>query len=113
MGACCIRRAGWCRASPRTLEGRQTRGHSLHDFARRSTRLGHRAIVAAIANGAHMRPDAPAMEILAELWAHAGGDRQALDYVALRGREPALPSSFRVGAIAQATIAAAGLAAAA
>jgi len=59
-----------------------------------------------------MRPDAPAMEILAELWAHAGGDRQALDDVALRGREPALPSSFRVGAIAQATIAAAGLAAA-
>jgi crotonobetainyl-CoA:carnitine CoA-transferase CaiB-like acyl-CoA transferase len=52
------------------------------------------------------------MEVLAELWAHAGGSPQALHDVVLTGNEPALPSSFRVGAIAQATIAAAGLAAA-
>jgi len=52
------------------------------------------------------------MEILAELWAHAGGGAEALHDVALTGREPALPSSFRVGSIAQATIAASALAAA-
>src|ERR1700761_782375 len=51
-------------------------------------------------------------EILADLWALAGGDRAALDDVTLTGEEPQLPSSFRVGASAQAGIAAAGLAAA-
>ncbi|MBU6458818.1 MAG: CoA transferase [Bradyrhizobium sp.] len=51
-------------------------------------------------------------EILADLWTGAGGDPAALDEVALTGEEPQLPSSFRVGASAQASIAAAGLAAA-
>jgi crotonobetainyl-CoA:carnitine CoA-transferase CaiB-like acyl-CoA transferase len=51
-------------------------------------------------------------EILAGLWALAGGDAAALDAVTLTGEEPQLPSSFRVAAAAQASIAAAGLAAA-
>src|SRR6478672_7470141 len=50
-------------------------------------------------------------EILADLWTLAGGDLSALDAVALTGEEPQLPSSFRVAAAAQASIAAAGLAA--
>jgi crotonobetainyl-CoA:carnitine CoA-transferase CaiB-like acyl-CoA transferase len=66
------------------------------------------------------RPDSnePAVEIpsvrhiLANLWSAAGGDTPALAHLTLTGAEPALPSSFRVGAAAQATIAAAGLAAA-
>jgi crotonobetainyl-CoA:carnitine CoA-transferase CaiB-like acyl-CoA transferase len=51
-------------------------------------------------------------EILADLWTSVGGDAAALDAVALTGEEPQLPSSFRVAAAAQASIAAAGLAAA-
>jgi crotonobetainyl-CoA:carnitine CoA-transferase CaiB-like acyl-CoA transferase len=51
-------------------------------------------------------------EILADLWTLAGGDLSALDAVALTGEEPQLPSSFRVAAAAQASVAAAGLAAA-
>lgn len=51
-------------------------------------------------------------EILANLWTLAGGDPSALDTVTLTGSEPILPSSFRVGAASQVTIAAAGLAAA-
>jgi crotonobetainyl-CoA:carnitine CoA-transferase CaiB-like acyl-CoA transferase len=51
-------------------------------------------------------------EILADLWTAAGGDLAALDAVTLTGDEPQLPSSFRVAAAAQASIAAAGLAAA-
>jgi crotonobetainyl-CoA:carnitine CoA-transferase CaiB-like acyl-CoA transferase len=51
-------------------------------------------------------------EILADLWTSAGGDAAALDAVTLTGEEPQLPSSFRVAAAAQASIAAAGLAAA-
>src|ERR1700760_413352 len=51
-------------------------------------------------------------EILADLWTLAGGDPAALDAVTLSGEEPQLPSSFRVAAAAQASIAAAGLAAA-
>jgi crotonobetainyl-CoA:carnitine CoA-transferase CaiB-like acyl-CoA transferase len=51
-------------------------------------------------------------EILADLWTSAGGDRSALDAVTLTGEEPQLPSSFRVATVAQASIAAAGLAAA-
>src|SRR5450631_4147580 len=51
-------------------------------------------------------------EILADLWARAGGDAAALETVTLAGEEPQLPSSFRVAAAAQASIAAAGLAAA-
>ncbi len=51
-------------------------------------------------------------EILADLWTSAGGELAALDAVTLSGEEPQLPSSFRVAAAAQASIAAAGLAAA-
>jgi crotonobetainyl-CoA:carnitine CoA-transferase CaiB-like acyl-CoA transferase len=51
-------------------------------------------------------------EILTDLWALAGGDPSALEAVMLTGEEPQLPSSFRVAAAAQASIAAAGLAAA-
>ncbi len=50
--------------------------------------------------------------VLADLWAAAGGEPAALGRVALTGADPALPSSFSVGTVAQATIAAAGLAAA-
>ena len=49
---------------------------------------------------------------LAGLWNLAGGDPAALNHVVLTGGE-SLPSSFRIGAVAQASIAAAGLAAAA
>jgi crotonobetainyl-CoA:carnitine CoA-transferase CaiB-like acyl-CoA transferase len=51
-------------------------------------------------------------EILGAIWTAAGGDPSALDAVTLTGEEPQLPSSFRVAAAAQASIAAAGLAAA-
>jgi len=51
-------------------------------------------------------------EILADLWTLAGGDPATLDAVTLTGEEPQLPSSFRVAAAAQASVAAAGLAAA-
>jgi crotonobetainyl-CoA:carnitine CoA-transferase CaiB-like acyl-CoA transferase len=51
-------------------------------------------------------------EILADVWKSAGGDITALDAVTLSGNEPQLPSSFRVAAAAQVSIAASGLAAA-
>jgi crotonobetainyl-CoA:carnitine CoA-transferase CaiB-like acyl-CoA transferase len=51
-------------------------------------------------------------DIFAGLWKLAGGDPSALNAVTLTGDEPILPSSFRVAAAAQVTIAAAGLAAA-
>lgn len=51
-------------------------------------------------------------EILEHLWALGGGDPSALDAITLTGVEPMLPSSFRVGAASQVTIAVAGLAAA-
>lgn len=51
-------------------------------------------------------------QILAELWSAAGGDPVALGDVTLTGDEPQLPSTFRVAAAAQASIAATGLAAA-
>ncbi len=51
-------------------------------------------------------------DILSNLWMLGGGDPSALDAVTLTGQEPVFPSSFRVGAAAQVTIAAAGLAAA-
>jgi crotonobetainyl-CoA:carnitine CoA-transferase CaiB-like acyl-CoA transferase len=51
-------------------------------------------------------------DILSDLWRLAGGEASALEAVTLTGAEPQLPSSFRVGAAAQASIAAAGLAAA-
>lgn len=49
---------------------------------------------------------------LSELWTLGGGEAAALDRVELTGQEPALPSSFAVGTIAQASIAASALAAA-
>lgn len=51
-------------------------------------------------------------EILADLWTLAGGPGAALEAITLTGEEPQVPSSFRVAAAAQASIAAAGLAAA-
>ncbi|WP_322516365.1 CoA transferase [Rhodopseudomonas palustris] len=51
-------------------------------------------------------------DLLAELWTSVGGDAAALDAVTLTGDEPQLPSSFRVDAAAQVSIAASGLAAA-
>ncbi len=51
-------------------------------------------------------------EILADLWTSVGGEPAALEAVTLTGEEPQLPSSFRVAAAAQASIAAAALAAA-
>ncbi len=51
-------------------------------------------------------------DIVTALWQAAGGDAAALAPLRLFGDEPALPSSFRIGAAAQASIAAAGLAAA-
>jgi crotonobetainyl-CoA:carnitine CoA-transferase CaiB-like acyl-CoA transferase len=50
--------------------------------------------------------------ILANLWRLAGLDAAALDTVQLTGGEPVLPSTFRVDAAAQSTIAASALAAA-
>ena len=49
---------------------------------------------------------------LSDLWRLGGGDPAALGQVVLTGADPQLPSSFAVGTAAQATIAAAGLAAA-
>ena len=51
-------------------------------------------------------------QILTDLWTLAGGEPAALDAVTLTGEEPQLPSSFRVAAAAQTSIAAAALAAA-
>src|SRR5437660_4717644 len=51
-------------------------------------------------------------EILHDVWISAGGDPAVLDAVTLTGEEPQLPSSFRVAAAAQVSIAASGLAAA-
>src|SRR5690606_29425240 len=50
--------------------------------------------------------------VLADLWAQAGGKSFSFEAVKLTGTEPSLPSSFRVAAAAQASIAATGLAAA-
>jgi hypothetical protein len=58
-------------------------------------------------SGAPSRADA-----VASLWRLAGGDEAALAHVRLSGSDPVLPSSFRIGAAAQASIAAVGLAAA-
>src|SRR4051812_41381222 len=58
------------------------------------------------------RPMQSPREILSDIWTEAGGDLTALDAVTLTGTEPQLPSSFRVAAAAQVSIAAAGLAAA-
>jgi crotonobetainyl-CoA:carnitine CoA-transferase CaiB-like acyl-CoA transferase len=57
-------------------------------------------------------PEKTPREILSDIWTAAGGDAAALDAVTLSGEEPQLPSSFRVAAAAQASVAATGLAAA-
>ena len=51
-------------------------------------------------------------QILRDIWITAGGEASALDALTLTGDEPQLPSSFRVAAAAQASVAATGLAAA-
>src|SRR3954470_6597061 len=51
-------------------------------------------------------------EILSDIWTSVGGEASALDAVKLTGEEPQLPSSFRVAAAAQTSVAATGLAAA-
>jgi crotonobetainyl-CoA:carnitine CoA-transferase CaiB-like acyl-CoA transferase len=51
-------------------------------------------------------------EILRDIWTSSGGESAALDALTLTGDEPQLPSSFRVAAAAQVSVAATGLAAA-
>ena len=51
-------------------------------------------------------------EILSDIWTSIGGEASALDALTLTGDEPQLPSSFRVAAAAQVSVAATGLAAA-
>ena len=62
-----------------------------------------------------MRPQAMTAanpkDVLAALWRIAEQPESALDAIKLTGTEPVLPSSFAVGTAAQATIAAAALAA--
>jgi len=58
-------------------------------------------------------PDAGSpLDIAAALWQSAGGDAAALARLKLSGSDPVLPSSFRIGAAAQASIAVSALAAA-
>ena len=52
-----------------------------------------------------------AMDALKGIWQTGGMPREALDFAELRGEGPGLPSSFAVGTAAQASIAAAALAA--
>src|SRR2546421_12390866 len=52
-----------------------------------------------------------ARRALAEIWRAAGHSEAALEAIDLTGAEPVLPSSFPVGSAAQATIAAAAMAA--
>ncbi|KAB2919764.1 MAG: CoA transferase [Hyphomicrobiaceae bacterium] len=58
------------------------------------------------------QPGAPPTQILADLWSAAAGQPAALEAVSLSGSDPVLPSSFRIGAMAQTAIAASALAAA-
>jgi len=51
--------------------------------------------------------------MLSDIWTATGGEVSALDALTLTGDEPQLPSSFRVAAAAQVSVAATGLAAAA
>jgi crotonobetainyl-CoA:carnitine CoA-transferase CaiB-like acyl-CoA transferase len=51
-------------------------------------------------------------DIVVDLWRFAGGDTAALGCLRLTGGDPVLPSSFRIGTVAQASIAAVALAAA-
>jgi len=50
--------------------------------------------------------------VVADIWKLAAGDPAALDYLDLEGSDPVLPSSFRGGCAAQASIAVAALSAA-
>ncbi len=56
-------------------------------------------------------PDVTAANALSALWRHADQDAAALDAITLTGADPVLPSSFAVGTAAQASLAAAALAA--
>src|SRR5215217_7181201 len=49
------------------------------------------------------------LEILSDIWTSAGGEASALGMLTLTGDEPQLPSSFRVAAAAQVSVAAAGI----
>src|SRR5512144_392124 len=51
-------------------------------------------------------------EILSDIWTSIGGEASALDALTLTGDEPQLPSSFRVAAAAQVSVAATAMAAA-
>ena len=53
----------------------------------------------------------PPQKVLAHLWRAAGQPEAGLEAITLAGAEPALPSSFAVGTVAQATAAASALAA--
>src|ERR1043165_2485149 len=57
-------------------------------------------------------PTKSPLEILSDIWTSVGGEASALDALTLTGDEPQLPSSFRVAAAAQVSVAATGLAAA-
>lgn len=56
-------------------------------------------------------PVLPAPQVLGDLWRLAGLPQEALQHAVLTGADPVYPSSFAVGTAAQATIAAAALAA--
>jgi crotonobetainyl-CoA:carnitine CoA-transferase CaiB-like acyl-CoA transferase len=58
-----------------------------------------------------MSSHTPARDALSTLWRHAGQPEAALASIELTGAEPALPSSFAIGTVAQTSIAAAALAA--
>src|SRR3979411_417354 len=104
------------RASPMTGSSRYPVRCGISIDHRRSRVLDHplsRMMTAMIMSRRHQgTPMQTPREILADLWTSAGGDASALDAVTLTGEEPQLPSSFRVAVAAQASIAAAGLAAA-
>jgi crotonobetainyl-CoA:carnitine CoA-transferase CaiB-like acyl-CoA transferase len=69
------------------------------------------SVRAGIASSQEPNPMAPA-DALAALWDDLGLPAEALGSIALDGADPVLPSSFRIGTLAQTTIAAVALAAA-
>jgi crotonobetainyl-CoA:carnitine CoA-transferase CaiB-like acyl-CoA transferase len=79
-------------------------GHFFNDSARREEKSSRGKTRATPMQSEH--------DILKEVWTSVSGDAAALARVKLTGAEPQLPSSFRVGAAAQVSVAAAGLAAA-
>src|SRR5207249_844961 len=70
-----------------------------------------RSFMTTLARSDSVRATAPA-QALSALWREFGGDPAALENIELTGTDPVLPSSFPVGTAAQASIAAAALAAA-